>query len=159
VDPATDRAVAHLISETTEHMEGLRFNVAVARCMELTNLLRKAHDAGHDVRASVASLVTMIAPFAPYTADEAWERLGGDGLATRQPWPTVDPTLLVMSSVVCAVQVEGKVRARLDVDPAVGDEELRARALADPAVIRALAGRAVRTVVIRAPKLVNIVTA
>jgi leucyl-tRNA synthetase len=61
--------------------------------------------------------------------------------------------------VVCAVQVEGKVRARLDVDPAVGDEELRARALADPAVIRALAGRAVRTVVIRAPKLVNIVTA
>jgi leucyl-tRNA synthetase len=159
VDPATDRAVAHLISETTEHMEGLRFNVAVARCMELTNLLRKAYDAGHDVRASVASLVTMIAPFAPYTADEAWERLGGDGLATRQPWPTVDPTLLVMSSVVCAVQVEGKVRARLDVDPAVGDEELRARALADPAVIRALAGRAVRTVVIRAPKLVNIVTA
>jgi leucyl-tRNA synthetase len=159
VDPATDRAVAHLISETTEHMEGLRFNVAVARCMELTNLLRKAYDAGHDVRAAVASLVTMIAPFAPYTADEAWERLGGDGLATRQPWPTVDPTLLVMSSVVCAVQVEGKVRARLDVDPAVGDEELRARALADPAVIRALAGRAVRTVVIRAPKLVNIVTA
>ena len=68
-----------------------------------------------------------------------------------------DPQLLVEEAVTCVVQVAGKVRARLDVPPSIGDAELRERALADEAVVRALDGRGVRTVVVRAPKLVNIV--
>ncbi len=157
VDEETARSVARLVHETTEHMESHRFNVAVARCMELTNLLRKAHDAGHDARAGAEALVTMLASLAPYTADEAWERLGRSGFATRQAWPSVDPALLEVESVTCVVQVAGKVRARLEVAPDVAADELRERALADPAVARALSGREVRTVVVRAPKLVNVV--
>ncbi len=155
VDPATERAAAHLIDETTGHMVEHRFNVAVARCMELTNLLRKAHDAGHDARPGVEALVRMVAPFAPYTADEAWERLRCEGWATRADWPTADPALLVVDSVTCVVQVGGKVRARLEVAPQIGEDALREQAL--EAATEWIGGREVRTVVVRAPKLVNVV--
>ncbi|HEX7353241.1 MAG TPA: leucine--tRNA ligase [Mycobacteriales bacterium] len=157
VEPATERAVARLVDEATHLMEGHRFNVAIARCMELTNLLRKAHDAGEDARPGTEMLVTMIAPFAPYTADEAWERLGNKGFATRQDWPSVDSDLLVEDLVTCVVQVSGKVRARLEVPPSIGADELRERALA--AAEAALGGRDVAKVIVRAPTLVSVVPA
>jgi leucyl-tRNA synthetase len=74
-------------------------------------------------------------------------------------WPTADPALLVQETVTCVVQVAGKVRARLQVPPDVSEDDLRAEALAAEGVVAALAGRDVRTVVVRAPKLVNIVPA
>jgi leucyl-tRNA synthetase len=74
-------------------------------------------------------------------------------------WPQVDPTLLVTESVTCVVQIQGKVRGRLEVPPTITEVELRQRALAEESVIRALAGREVAKVIIRAPKLVSIVTA
>ncbi len=157
VDVTTERAVARLVDETTGHMAEHRFNVAVARCMELTNLLRKAHDAGVDARPGTEALVVMIAPLAPYTADECWQRLQRKGFASRQNWPTVDPALLVVESVTCVVQVAGKVRARLEVAPDITEDGLRALAL--DAVAGQLAGREIRTVVVRAPKLVNVVPA
>jgi leucyl-tRNA synthetase len=72
-------------------------------------------------------------------------------------WPAVDPALLVTESVTCVVQVQGKVRARLDVPPSIGEADLRERALAEESVIRALAGREIAKVIVRAPKLVSIV--
>jgi leucyl-tRNA synthetase len=98
---------------------------------------------------------------APYVAEEMWERLGHQPTVARTSWPTVDPALLVEDTVTCVVQVRGKVRARLDVAPDVSDAELEALAMADPDVVRAIQqlgdGATVRKVIVRAPKLVNVV--
>jgi leucyl-tRNA synthetase len=72
-------------------------------------------------------------------------------------WPSVDPALVVEETVTCVVQVAGKVRDRLEVPPGIGEDELRELALAAPGVTRALADREVRTVIVRAPRLVNVV--
>jgi leucyl-tRNA synthetase len=86
-----------------------------------------------------------------------WERLGHRPTVARVGWPTVDPALLVEDSVTAVVQVQGKVRSRLEVSPTISEADLEAAALADPAVVRAIDERPVRKVIVRAPKLVNVV--
>jgi leucyl-tRNA synthetase len=132
--------------------------------MELVNATRKAVDAGPGgadpaVREAVEAVAILLSLFAPYTAEDMWERLGHEPTVALAGWPVADPALLVEDTVTCVVQVAGKVRARLEVPPSVGEGELRELALADPAIERALEGRGIRTVVVRAPKLVNIVPA
>ena len=168
-DPATGdlelrRTTHRMVQDITQAVETFRFNVAVARTMELVNEARKAIDAGPGgsdpaVREAAEAVAVMLSLFAPYTAEECWELLGHDPSVALAGWPVVDPELLVQDSVVCVVQVAGKVRARLDVPPSIGEDELRALALAAPEVERALDGRGIRTVVVRAPKLVNVVPA
>ena len=166
-DLTVDRAVAKAVDEVTRATEAQRLNVAVARLMELTNALRKALDspapAAGSLRDGAEVLAVMLGCWAPYTAEEAWSRLGHDVEAGDSvhdtTWPTADPALLVQETVTCVVQVAGKVRARLQVPPDVSEDDLRAEALAAEGVVAALAGRDVRTVVVRAPKLVNIVPA
>jgi leucyl-tRNA synthetase len=102
----------------------------------------------------VAILLSLVAP---YTAEEMWERLGHQPTVARAGWPAVDPALLVQETVTAVVQVQGKVRARLEVAPDIGDADLESLAMADPGVVRAIDGRTVRKVVVRAPKLVNVV--
>ena len=94
---------------------------------------------------------------APYTAEEMWERLGHQPTVARVGWPTVDPALLVEDAVTAVVQIQGKVKARLEVAPDISEADLEALAMADPAVVRAIDGRPVRKVIVRAPKLVNVV--
>jgi leucyl-tRNA synthetase len=163
-DIDVDRGVARQIEDITRLTEVHRLNVAVARFMELTSLLRKGVDAGagpSSLRDGVAALAVMLSAYAPYTAEEIWSRLGHDVEAGDSvhdtAWPTADPALLVQDTVVCVVQVAGKVRDRMEVSPSIGDDDLRERALASEAVQRALEGRDVRTVIVRAPKLVNVV--
>ncbi|MCW2778875.1 MAG: leuS, partial [Frankiales bacterium] len=166
-DVAVDRLVARTVDEVTRLVEGHRFNVAVARFMELTSALRKAVDAGAagpaSLREGAASLAVMLSCFVPYTAEEVWSRLGHDVEAGdsvhASDWPVAEPSLLVEESVTCVVQVAGKVKARLEVAPDIDAAALEALALADEAVVRTLDGRGVRTVVVRAPKLVNVVPA
>jgi leucyl-tRNA synthetase len=165
-DLTVDRAVAHCVDEVTRLIEGQRLNVGVARLMELTNVLRKGTDgsaAAGSLRDGVSALAIMLGCYAPYTAEEVWSRLGHDvdaGDSVHDSvWPTADPALLVEDSVTCVVQVQGKVRARLEVPPGIAEDALRELALASEGVVRALEGRAVRTVIVRAPKLVNVVPA
>ena len=163
-DVALRRATARAVDEATRAVETMRFNVAVARVMELVNATRKAVDSGPGaadpaVREAVEAVAVMLSLFAPYTAEDMWERLGHEPTVALAGWPVADPTLLVEDTVTCVVQVAGKVRARLDVPPSIGEDELRELATSDPAVVRALDGRAVRTVVVRPPRLVNIVPA
>jgi leucyl-tRNA synthetase len=99
----------------------------------------------------------MLSVVVPYTAEEMWDRLGHQPTVARAGWPAIDESLLVQDSVTCVVQVAGKVRARLDVSPGLTEDELRELAMSDTNVQRALDGRDVRTVIVRAPKLVNIV--
>jgi len=166
-DVTVDRAVARAVDDVTRATEAQRLNVAVAKLMELTNALRKGLDggspAGGSLRDGAEALAVMLGCWAPYTAEEAWSRLGHDVEAGDSvhdtTWPTADPALLVQESVTCVVQVQGKVRERLEVAPGIAEDELRSLALASEGVVKALAGRAVRTVVVRAPKLVNVVPA
>ena len=166
-DLTVDRAVARAVDEVTRLVEGQRLNVGIARLMELTSALRKGVDAATpaagSLRDGVQALATMLSCYVPYTAEEVWSRLGHDVEAGdsvhASDWPVADPALLVQERVTCVVQVAGKVRDRLEVSPEIPAEELQALALASEAVQRALAGRDVRTVVVRAPKLVNVVPA
>ncbi|KQQ44201.1 leucine--tRNA ligase [Nocardioides sp. Leaf307] len=160
---ATLRSQTHrTIRDAAELVEGHRFNVMVARVMELVNATRKAVDTGCGpadpaVREAVETVAQLLSLVTPYVAEEMWERLGHEPTVAQVAWPAVDPALLVEQSVTAVVQVQGKVKARLEVDPGIDGEALEALALADADVQRALDGREVRKVVVRAPKLVNIV--
>jgi leucyl-tRNA synthetase len=111
------------------------------------------------VREAAETLAVLLSIFAPYTAEECWEQLGREPSVARAGWPQADPALLVQDLVTCVVQVNGKVRDRLEVPPGIGEDDLREMALTAPGVIRALGGTGVRTVIVRAPRLVNVVTA
>ncbi|WZH53052.1 MAG: leucine--tRNA ligase [Nocardioides alkalitolerans] len=167
VDPATGdvalRRVTHrTLDEAATLLDGMRFNVVVARTMELVNATRKAIDSGAGpadpaVREAVETVAILLSLVAPYTAEEMWERLGHEPTVARAGWPTVDPALLVEDSVTAVVQVQGKVKARLEVAPDVSEADLEAAALADAAVVAAIGEKTVRKVIVRAPKLVNVV--
>jgi leucyl-tRNA synthetase len=164
-DETIDKATARAVDEVTRLTETHRLNVAIARLMELTNALRKGVDsrapATGSLRDGVEALATMLGCYAPYTAEEIWSRLGhdvdaGDSVHDSS-WPKADPALLIEDTVVCVVQVAGKVRDRLEVPPSIDEDELRSLALSSDAVRRALNGADIRTVIVRAPKLVNVV--
>ncbi len=155
---ATHRAV----HDATVSIESFRFNVAVARAMELVNVTRKAIDAGCGpsdpaVREATEAVAIILSLVAPYTAEDMWARLGHQPSVALAGWPLVDPELLVEDSVTCIVQISGKVRERLEVAPGISEDDLRALALAAPAVQAGLEGRGIKTVIVRPPKLVNIV--
>jgi leucyl-tRNA synthetase len=166
-DPTTGdvelrRFTHRVIDEATELIESFRFNVMVARIMELVNVTRKAIDSGPGpedpaVREAAEVTAILLSLVAPYTAEDMWEALGHEPTVALAGWPAVDPKLLVQESVTCVVQVQGKVRARLQVPPDIADGDLEALALADDAVRRIVDGREIRKVIVRAPTLVNVV--
>ena len=156
-DEATARLVARTVTDVTTEMEAMRPNTAIAKLIVLNNHLTSLPAVP---RAAIEALVVMTAPIAPHIAEELWSRLGHAESLAWEPWPVVtDESLLVEDTVTCVVQVAGKVRDRLQVPAGIGDDDLREQALAAPGVVRALGDRGVRTVVVRAPKLVNIVPA
>ncbi|MFJ9208479.1 leucine--tRNA ligase [Streptomyces sp. NPDC102264] len=156
-DVDTLRALHKAIDGVTQDMAGLRFNTAIAKVTELNNQLTKT---GGPVSRSVAErLVLLVAPLAPHIAEELWRRLGHSDSVVHQDFPVADPAYVVDEAVTCVVQIKGKVKARLEVSPSISDEELEALALGDAAVVAALGGGGIRKVIVRAPKLVNIVPA
>jgi leucyl-tRNA synthetase len=154
MDEATAKVAHRSIAEVRQEMEGMRFNTAVARMIVLNNHLTSLEA---PPREAVEALVLMVSPVAPHIAEALWSRLGHEGSLAHTPFPEADPAFLVEDSVTCVVQIQGKVKARLEVSPSITAEELEATALGDPAVISAIAGREVRKVIVRAPKLVNVV--
>ncbi|MFE1731253.1 leucine--tRNA ligase [Streptomyces bacillaris] len=158
-EPGEDtlRALHKAIDGVGQDMAAMRFNTAIAKVTELNNHLTKA---GGPLSRSVAErLVLLIAPLAPHIAEELWRRLGHTDSVVHQDFPVADPAYVVDETVTCVVQIKGKVRARLEISPSITDEELEALALADEAVVAALGGAGIRKVIVRAPKLVNIVPA
>ncbi|MDN3482062.1 leucine--tRNA ligase [Arthrobacter sp. APC 3897] len=159
------RALTHrTVADATELLENNKFNVVVARTMELVNATRKAIDSGVGgadpaVREAAETVAIILSLFAPYTAEDLWALLGRPASVVNAGWPAVDETLLVQDTVTAVVQVQGKVRDRLEVAADISEDELRELALASDAVQKTLDGRGIRTVIVRAPKLVNIVPA
>src|SRR6201996_1830997 len=156
------RVTHHTIDEVTRLVEAYRLNVAVARLMELVTAARRTVDSGPGagdpaVREAAEVLAALLSLFAPYTVEECWELLGREASVAKAGWPQADPALLVAESVTCVVQVNGKVRDRLEVAPGIAEDDLREAALSAAGVIRALGGQSIRKVIVRAPKLVNIV--
>jgi leucyl-tRNA synthetase len=161
-DIALRRVTHHTIEDVTRLVEAHRLNVAVARLMELVTAARRAIDSGPGaadpaVREAADVLAVLLSLFAPYTAEECWELLGHEPSVAKAGWPAADPALLVTESVTCVVQVNGKVRDRVEVPPDISEDDLRELALAAPGVLRALAGDSIRKVIVREPKLVNVV--
>jgi leucyl-tRNA synthetase len=161
-DAGLRKATHKTLHEAEQLIESHRFNVMVARTMELVNTTRKAIDSGPGpedpaVREAVEAVAILLSLVSPYTAEEMWARLGHEPTVARVGWPDVDPALLVEDAVTAVVQIQGKVRARLEVSPDISEADLEALAMADEGVVRAIDGRPVRKVIVRAPKLVNIV--
>jgi leucyl-tRNA synthetase len=163
-DHAVRTTVSRCIHEVQHSVEAHRFNVAIARLMELTSALRKAIDSGPGagdaaVRAGAEALAVMVSLFAPYCAEECWAALGHDvesgDTVSLAPWPVVDDRLLTDDSVTCVVQVNGKVRERLCVPADITPTDLEFRAV--EAIGRELDGRVPDRVVVRPPTLVNVV--
>lgn len=157
IDVTTLRALHKAIDGVGHDMAALRFNTAIAKITELNNHLTKT---GGPVARSVAErLVLLVAPLAPHVAEELWRKLGHTGSVAHEAFPAADPAYVIDETVTCVVQVKGKVKARLEVSPSISDGELEALALGDAGVVAALGGAGIRKVIVRAPKLVNIVTA
>lgn len=153
-DVETTRVLHRTIDGVSADMTGMRFNTAIAKLIEYVNHLTKLE---HRPRAAVEPLVLMLAPFAPHLAEELWARLGHPRSLAHEPYPRADPAHLVTETVTCVVQVQGKVRATLEVPPEVGEAELTELALGEAKVRRALDGREVRRTIVKPPKLVSFV--
>ncbi|MFF3888901.1 leucine--tRNA ligase [Streptomyces sp. NPDC001914] len=156
-DEDTLRALHKAIDGVRQDLEGMRFNTAIAKVTELNNHLTKT--GGPIARPVAEALVLMVAPLAPHIAEELWRKLGHADSVVHQDFPVADPAYVVDEAVTCVVQIKGKVKARLEVSPSITDAELEKVALADEKVVAALDGAGIRKVIVRAPKLVNIVTA
>ena len=143
-------------------VESFRFNVAIARVMELVNATRKAIDSGPGaadpaVREATEAIAIMLSLVAPFTSEEMWERLGHKPAIATAGWPVVDEKLLVADAVEAVIQINGKIKERIEVSPTITDAEIEALALAHPTIAAELNGVTPKKVIARAPKIVNIV--
>ncbi len=143
-------------------VESFRFNVAIARVMELVNATRKAIDSGCGggdpaVREAAEAIAIALSLVAPYTAEDMWERLGHKPAVALAGWPTIDESLLGADNVTAVLQISGKIKERIEVSPNISQADLEKMAL-DNAVIKAeIAGARIKKIITVAPKLVNIV--
>ncbi|MBU7599031.1 leucine--tRNA ligase [Streptomyces sp. P38-E01] len=152
----TLRALHKAIDGVGQDLTNLRFNTAIAKITELNNHVTKVREVPREV---AEGLVLLLAPLAPHIAEELWRKLGHGDSVTLRDFPVADPAYVVDEAVTCVVQIKGKVKARLEVSPAIEEHELEALALASPQIVEALGGGGIRKVIVKAPKLVNIVPA
>jgi leucyl-tRNA synthetase len=162
-DVTLTRSMHRLIAKVSDDMERWSFNTSVAACMEFTNELqryRRDPSGIHQItyNAAADSLLLLLAPMTPHVTAEAWERRHGDGARLHaQPWPSFDPDLARADRVTMVVQVNGKLRDRIDVAPDISESEAVALALASTRVGDDLKGAEPTRIVARPPRLVNIV--
>lgn len=149
------------IRRVTQDMEAFAFNTIIAGLMEFTNALHKAR--GTAVYGSpaweeaVETLLLLLAPCCPHVAEELWARTGHPYSVHQQAWPQFDPALAAEEMITLVVQVNGKVRARMEVPAGIGEAQAREAALADENVLRHIEGKEVRQVVYVPGRLVNVV--
>ncbi|MGP6178008.1 leucine--tRNA ligase [Microbacterium sp. A196] len=159
-DAVLRRGTHRLLADAPALVEQTKFNVLVARLMELVNLTRKTVDTGAGaadpaVREALETVTVMLDLIAPHTAEEMWEALGHEPSVGLVTWRQADPALLVEDTITAVAQVNGKVRAQLEVPAKITADELEALARGDERVIRAIGDKEIVKVIVRAPKLVN----
>ena len=157
------RKVTHKsLSDIELAVESFRFNVAIARVMELVNATRKAIDSGCGptdpaVREAAEAIAIALSLVAPYTAEDMWEKLGHKPAIANAGWPVIDKSLLGVDNVIAILQVNGKIKDRIEVSPNISKEELEKLGIENAEIKSALAGLQVSKVITVAPKLVNFV--
>ncbi|HVF53877.1 MAG TPA: leucine--tRNA ligase [Actinomycetota bacterium] len=149
------------IKVVTEDYGNFSFNTAIARLMELVNDTYRYRSTGGAHRATldsvVRNLLLLLAPMAPYLTEEQWHRSGEEGSIHREGWPEFDAGLAAVEAVTMVVQINGKVRDTLEVDPAITEDDMVTAALASANVARYLEGRAPTKIITKPPKLVSLV--
>ena len=157
-DSPLRRATHHAIDGVTHDLDRFKFNTAIAKLMTLTNEIADATDAADgDVAEAARTLVQLLAPMAPFVTEELWHRLGGEGTVHMTSWPIPDPALIVESTATMVVQVNGKMRDRIEVPADVTEDAMVEIAMASEKVRSHLDGKAVVKTIAVPPKLVNIV--
>jgi len=157
------RKVTHkALADIELAVESFRFNVVIARIMELVNATRKAIDSGCGpadaaVREAAEAIAICLSLVAPYTAEDMWEKLGHKPAIANAGWPVVDKSLLGADNVIAVLQVNGKIKDRIEVSPNISKEELEKIASENAQIKSALSGLQVSKVITVAPKLVNFV--
>ena len=157
-DPHVEKKLHQTIRQVTEHVERLQYNTAIAAMMEYLNVVRAGGRTAQ--RAEVEPLVLLLAPFAPHIAEELYQRLGhNEGVFDSGRWPTFDAAKAAEDSVEIAIQVNGKLRARLVVSVTADEATVTAAALGNANVDRHVAGKTVRKRIYVEHKLLNLVVA
>ncbi len=161
-DPAIERLLHRTIAKVGDDIERLSMNTAIAAMIELVNAATRPSEMtdatqGGLTRSQLERFVRLLAPFAPHLGEELWQRLGGVGSVTRAAWPEFDPALLHDDHVELAVQIQGKVRARIMVPANAAASDVEALTLAHGAVQQALAGRTPKKVIVVPGRMVNLV--
>ena len=161
-DANLHKLVARTIHDVKQLLDAGKFNVVVAKTMELVNATRKAIDSGPGganpaVREAAETIAILLSLYAPYTAEDMWHVLGHDNPVLTAGFPQMDESLLVDDTVTAIVQIKGKVKARLEVPKDISEAELEKQALKDETIAKLVEGSEIRKVIVRAPKLVNIV--
>ena len=161
-DANLHKLVARTVHDVRQLLNAGKFNVVVAKTMELVNATRKAIDSGAGgadpaVREAAETIAILLSLYAPYTAEDMWHALGHDNPVLTAGFPQVDESLLVDDTVTAIVQIKGKVKARLEVSKDISEAELEKQALEDETIAKLVEGSEIRKVIVRAPKLVNIV--
>jgi len=156
-----ERLIHKTIQGVTEDLERFRFNRAVARIRELTNMLGDLQGDGPDIawirRIGLETAVQLIGPMMPHLAEELWSQLGHEFLLADSAWPKADESLLVEESVTVGVQVNGKLRGTVDLPVDADRETAESLALELDGVKRAMNGKAPRKVIVVPNKIVNVV--
>jgi leucyl-tRNA synthetase len=153
-DDETRRLLHRTIDFVCTEIEGLRFNTAIAKLIELNNHLTKTRTTPREV---AEPLVLMLAPFAPHVGEELWHRLGHDSTVTYAPFPEADQTLLVDATVEYPVQVNGKVRGHVTVPIDAPAADVEAAALAEPRVAAVVGDATPKKVIVVPGRMVNVV--
>ena len=157
------RKVTHkTLADIELAVESFRFNVVIARIMELVNATRKAIDSGCGagdaaVREAAEAIAITLSLVAPYTAEDMWEKLGHKPAIANAGWPQVDKALIGTDNVIAILQINGKIKDRIEVAPSISKEELEQLARENAEIKSALLGQDVKKVIAVAPKLVNFV--
>ena len=153
------RLTHRTIKGVTEDMDRYRFNTAISKLQVLTNGMRSALDDGGGAREAAEALTQMLAPFAPFAAEELWREVLGNGSSVHvSSWLSYDPSLAAEDTITLIVQVDGKVRDKIEVPADTGQDRCLELARASEGARRAIAERAIAKEIVRAPKLVNFVT-
>ena len=157
------RKVTHkTLADIELAVESFRFNVVIARIMELVNATRKAIDSGCGasdaaVREAAQTIAIALSLVAPYTAEDMWEKLGHKPAIANAGWPKIDQSLIGADNVIVILQVNGKIKDRIEVSPSISKEELEQLARENAEIKGAISGQDVKKVIVVAPKLVNFV--
>ncbi len=156
-DQELRKASHRAIDTVTRGIEGFAFNKSIAALYALSNTLAKTQAGGAARRESLRIMAQLMAPMVPHLAEDIWSACGGEGLVAIAPWPAADPALLVDDEVTLPVQINGKRRSEIRVGKELPREEIEKIALADDAVVKALAGAAPKKLIVVPGRIVNVV--